>query len=488
MGASAPPFLRKRKGLQMPPTHNLSAAAEGGPSSEQTKPLVGEKSVSSSETSPTPPPPEPPLVRPVIFRYTCRGALYLDDDRTSTMGAAKSSLSAADRSRQFDGAMLAPSLPTPRCLGFESRLRKIRELPPTTRRDDAVRDFVDGTAVEDVGRTKKEGASSSRATTSGRIGGTTIDATAPGVGVDSPPLGPPKALPVGPGAADYGEPEEDDGGGNGNPKRRLSGGVKVGNSEEEADIQDDSWSNMACYGTTQVSVLMLRDAKKAEVVAVAPENTLGVTVRDVGDATGGEATTTLRIGPVEVTVGNHYEFEDETEEDAAARSEAETGSRGTADGRRREEDDEVRPTAWPPGLTEDRRGRGGRKEAAAPERPAWDPNNDPGGMRPTRGHHDGKARPRIPRDRDGNASANDEEDFSERFLRTLQRTAHAMKDNAKMVTDELSDDKFPSRVAQSGGRIAGQFGKTLERTKKVAVDVYRMWTSDDDDDDDDHHD
>eukprot|EP00560_Eucampia_antarctica_P005340 CAMPEP_0197835036 /NCGR_PEP_ID=MMETSP1437-20131217/24512_1 /TAXON_ID=49252 ORGANISM="Eucampia antarctica, Strain CCMP1452" /NCGR_SAMPLE_ID=MMETSP1437 /ASSEMBLY_ACC=CAM_ASM_001096 /LENGTH=95 /DNA_ID=CAMNT_0043440173 /DNA_START=1 /DNA_END=284 /DNA_ORIENTATION=+ len=71
---------------------------------------------------------------------------------------------------------------------------------------------------------------------------------------------------------------------------------------------------MAFYGSTDISVLMLRDSKKAEVVAVAPECKLGLTIRETGDTSGGESLSTVRLGPVEVSIGNNYEYGDQEDD------------------------------------------------------------------------------------------------------------------------------------------------------------------------------
>ena len=380
-------------------------------------------------------------VTPVIFRYTCRGALFLDDDvpPDAAAGAVSGRLPA-----HFDGVPMSESLSVPRCLGIESRLRKVRAMPRSTR-DVAVRDFVEETSshLADLGADRDDPAA---ARSGGRNGGR-VGVYNPSAG-DRPRLGPAAALPVGPDAADFG-PAEDDGEDSLTLRRRMSGGVKiqpppssVEDGETDADL--DYWSTLACYGTTQVSVLLLRDEKKAEVAAVASENTLGLTVRDEGNSSGGQAITTVRIGPLEVNVGNHYEFDEEEEQKD-----------------RDQALDEREKPLWPPkfvGHKEPGKGRFGQNGI-------W-----PGRESDTKGE---KSRPPLL------LSSEEEEVFTDRFKKTLNQTADAMWNNAKMVKNEMSDD-FPVRMTQSGERIIGQFGKTLERTKKLAVDVFRMWSDDDD--------
>jgi len=242
--------------------------------------------------------------------------------------------------------------------------------------------------------------------------------------ISGPPIGPASALPVLPGAADYGPPPDDlpiD------PARaeinkRKSGAVQIlPNPDEEAtrgenNVNGDSdyYSTLSCWGMTNVSVLMLTkpDGKK-DVAAIAPENTLGVTVRDEGDARGGDATGTVRVGPIEVAITNRYECE-------------------TASTTNKDEE---------------------------------------GNM--------------VPKGDTSNLNSNADEDieasepFADRLGATLTKTAENMRDNAKTVADV----EFPRRMLRSSERIANEFGSTLQRTGKVAKSMFRLWSDDDDNND-----
>lgn len=76
---------------------------------------------------------------------------------------------------------------------------------------------------------------------------------------------------------------------------------------------DSPWHDWDCYGSTDIHLLVLRDlkTKKENIVGVSPDCALGVSVRDVGTNQGGDTIATIRVGPLEVSLGNHYEFHDE---------------------------------------------------------------------------------------------------------------------------------------------------------------------------------
>ena len=136
-----------------------------------------------------------------------------------------------------------------------------------------------------------------------------------------PPIGPASALPVLPGAADYGPPPDDlpidparadinkrESGRLGAVQILPNPDVEAARGENNANSDSDYYSTLSCWGMTNVSILMLtKPDGKRDVAAIAPENTLGVTVRDEGDARGGDATGTVRIGPIEVAITNKNE-------------------------------------------------------------------------------------------------------------------------------------------------------------------------------------
>ena len=397
-------------------------------------------------------PPHKNTVRPAIFEYSCKGYLHLED-KVGTIDNGKSNVR---RRHDFSGRSSSkqenendfPLQSLPYCRGIQSRLRKVRDLSPSTR-DASIMHFVDLASVEPPhrGQADENRASTEAGSKSKSKGASTSTAVVVG---KRPPIGPAPALPVGPDAADYGPPPDDidDDPPGSDLDRRKSGSVQIlpptnstntHNNEAtppsggEEGSADSFYSTLSCWGMTTVSVLMLTkpDGTK-EVAAVAPENTLGITVRDEGDAKGGDTTATLRVGPVEIAIGNKYEYDDdntETEVDVAT--------------------------------TKQEMIRNIENEAAVKQmKRRQQPKNSSENQDRRQGNDEGSSAP-----------------FSDRFVKTLSRTAESMADTAKTVTDA----QFPVRVFESGERIAGEFGKTLQRTGKVAKDIFRLWSDDDDD-------
>ncbi len=321
----------------------------------------------------------PSLYRPIIFQYKCRGGLFIDDEGNKQRTSGDNGGSGQEEEQrvtpwEHGGVYVLPkSLSTPSCIGLESRLKKLQELQPMTK-EESLRAFMwhaDNT----------EGA------------------------YESPQQDRRK------------EDDEAHNSGSHYPKKRQG---------------DGAFSTMAFYGSTDVSVLMLRDAKKAEVVAVAPDCKLGLTIREAGDNTGGESFSTLRVGPVEVTVGNQYEYQ---EKDQLNHNNSRTHKRNLTK--------QINDTNK--NLLQKKNNKLQKDEAPFS-------NSD--------------------------THQQSEQDYLKKVVYAFSKTAESMQNNAKMIKDELSDD-FPSRVLKAGDKIVGNFGKTMDRTKKVVLDVYKMWSDDD---------
>ena len=314
----------------------------------------------------------------------------------------------------------------PHCRGIQSKLRKVRELPPSTR-DASIMDFLRMVSLEAPHRSSvnenqnrnSEKKNKSRCS-SGEPGHAETGKTG---SISGPPIGPASALPVLPGTADYGPPPVDfpDDPARENVAKRKSGAVQIlaPNSDAEEGAENivngdpDYYSTLSCWGMTNVSVLMLtKPDGKRDVAAIAPENTLGVTVRDEGDAKGGDATGTLRVGPIEVAITNKYEYESAS---VVNKDQENYDEKAQNDSRTNHNVEEVEPV----------------------------------------------------------------EPFADRLGRTLTKTAENMRDNAKTVADV----EFPRRMLKSSERIANEFGSTLQRTGKVAKSMFRFWSDDDDNSD-----
>ena len=361
------------------------------------------------------------IVRPTIYEFSCNGYIHLED-RAQRSGSDPTATTHKDAKNTES---LQSSLP--HCRGIQSKLRKVRELPPSTR-DASIMDFLALVSLEAPHRTVDEnqkhnsGKKNKPLGTSGEPGHTAeIGKTG---SISGPPIGPASALPVLPGAADYGPPPDDlpDDPARENVAKKKSGAVQIlpnpdagEGGENMVNGDPDYYSTLSCWGMTNVSVLMLiKPDGKRDVAAIAPENTLGVTVRDEGDAKGGDATGTLRVGPIEVAITNKYEYETASEEN-------------------KDRDDHV--------------------EKAQNDNRTEDNVND----------EDGEP----------------VEPFADRLGRTLTKTAENMRDNAKTVADV----EFPRRMLRSSERIANEFGSTLQRTGKVAKSMFRFWSDDDDNSD-----
>ena len=352
--------------------------------------LPSSASVSAGSRAPSKSPPMAPpkkrnaLLRPAIYEFSCNGYIHLEDRARSNADGGPSSTTHRD-----------PTTALPHCRGIQSKLRKVRELPPSTR-DASIMEFLQMLSLEPPNE-------------------------------NCPPIGPASALPVLPGAADYGPPPDDlpidparadinkrESGRLGAVQILPNPDVEAARGENNANSDSDYYSTLSCWGMTNVSVLMLtKPDGKRDVAAIAPENTLGVTVRDEGDARGGDATGTVRIGPIEVAITNRYECE-------------------TASTTNKNEEGNMAPKGDTSNLNSNA-------------------------------------------DEDIEAS----EPFADRLGATLTKTAENMRDNAKTVADV----EFPRRMLKSSERIANEFGSTLQRTGKVAKSIFRLWSDDDDNND-----
>ena len=381
---------------------------------ESEQPVPGKDSQASSKSPPmTPPKKRNTLLRPAIFEYSCNGYIHLEDRAQRSGGDPTTNRKDIENRESLQSSL-------PHCRGIQSKLRKVRDLPPSTR-DASIMDFLQMVSLEAPHENHSE-ANKDKARNSGGEHGHME--TGKNGSISGPPIGPASALPVLPGAADYGPPPDDlpDDPSRENVAKRKSGAVQIlPNPDEEEGGENggngtaDYYSTLSCWGMTNVSVLILtKPDGKRDVAAIAQENTLGITVRDEGDAKGGDATGTLRVGPIEVAITNKYEYETAA---LASKDQEDNAENSQRDDRTADNIDE-----------------------------------------------------------EGEPS----EPFADRLGRTLTKTAENMRDNAKTVADV----EFPRRMLKSSERIANEFGSTLHRTGKVAKSMFRFWSDDDDDDND----
>eukprot|EP00978_Attheya_sp_CCMP212_P021474 scaffold62739_cov50-Attheya_sp.AAC.3 len=73
----------------------------------------------------------------------------------------------------------------------------------------------------------------------------------------------------------------------------------------------------------------------------------------------------------------------------------------------------------------------------------------------------------------------EEQDLGTKFVNMTKKVANSMVTNAKFVAGEVSEEDFLERVVTSGDKIIHQMPVTLQRTKKVVMDVYNMWSGED---------
>jgi len=370
-------------------------------------PAQGSQAPSTSPSTASP----KKLLRPVIYEFSCNGYIHLEDRAQSSASDPSIHPNTNHKDTNVRGGRDSPQISLPHCRGIKSKLRKVQELPPATR-DASIMDFLQMVSLEAPSENKNHDGDQGHAET-GKMGS-----------ISGPSIGPASALPVLPGAADYGPPPDDlpDRPAHEEHAKRKSGAVQIlpnpddlqSSENKTNDRNPDYYSSLSCWGMTNVSVLMLTkpDGKK-DVAAIAPENTLGVTVRDEGDARGGDATGTLRVGPIEVAITNKYEYD-------------------TAPVPIKGQEDNVG------NQQEENRSNDNVAEDAEPSEP-----------------------------------------YADRLGRTLAKTAENMRDNAKAVADV----EFPRRMLRSSERIANEFGSTLQRSAKVAKRMFRFWSDDDDNND-----
>lgn len=191
-------------------------------------------------------------------------------------------------------------------------------------------------------------------------------------------------------------------------------------SPPEVD-DDDEWHDWAAYGSTEVRLLVLRDAKTSQekVVAVAPNCKLGLAVRDVGHAQkGGDTLATVRVGPVEVLLRNQYEVQDD---DAVVNNKNANVSSSTATIDDKKSDDARSSSISPTTIY-----LAGQKVYAQ----------------------------------------------SCKITRAMQTNAHILR--------EATREDFPQRCVASSQRILSHVGKTVTKTADLMQSLYEIWQDDDD--------
>uniref|UniRef100_A0A7S2IEE9 Uncharacterized protein n=2 Tax=Helicotheca tamesis TaxID=374047 RepID=A0A7S2IEE9_9STRA len=438
------------------------------------------------------------LVRPTIYSYTCRGSLYFDDARPNSN--SQNSIHNNNHNHRRD-------LHLPLCMGIETNLQRVMDLPPMSK-ERAVQRFIHETdpygGDDEIEEEKQRGGK----LRDGEYGATEqrerlvekygydptrtrpIVAYAPNQQTQSSssstysscdcdgdlPPPPSSSIP------------------NHNTKTaslKRHNGIRGDNMSENNDNgeekveSEEQWSTLSCYGNTQVSVLMLqqqqapshsssnnnvngetsnnkgKDSKSSsnnislllqtdetELAGMSPDCTLGFTLKEVGTDDGGESLLTLQLGPLEISVQNHFDFEEEeegVEDDYENQHDLDFASAGVSSQKQEQHHSSRQKHPVINNHPEQQQKYSSKK----------DNSNNYGG------------------DNSGN---NNMEPFEKRFLNKMSETASSMKSNAEILYHEANSKDFPSKVVTSGEKVIGGFGKTLQNMDKFANDLVKMWS------------
>jgi len=280
------------------------------------------------------------------------------------------------------------------------------------------------------------------------------------------------------------------------------GGSNDSNTNEEKKTTEEPWSTLSCYGNTEVSILMLHDNNKRnsssnhppisnnnkttlgnissidEVAGISPDCTLGITLQDVGthnNDDGADSLMTLRLGPIEISVGNHYDFPQQHhhQQDESNKKDM-------------EDDDDDRDTKHDPTFA--------AAGVLSPESLSSSFSSSPL-LQSRRQKQQQQAV--VDNNNNGNnnnknlhsKSTNDDDEenmeeipFEKKLLHTMYQTATSMKSNAIFV---VYNKDFPDKVIASGTKITDNFGKTLDNTMKFGYNLFtKVWGGSSGDDDD----
>jgi hypothetical protein len=214
--------------------------------------------------------------------------------------------------------------------------------------------------------------------------------------------------------------------------------------------EEEEWHDWACYGTTEVRLLVLRDAKTNEekTAAVAPDCRLGLSVRDVGNEQGGDTVATVRMGPVEVLLRNQYELHEEKPSkhlQQQQRKHLENTLKGIEESEPSDKKDKKRNQ-----ITHSN--NKGSDEESMPANPS---NRSIGATTFING--------------------------GQKVFDSSKKVVAAMQTNANILYEAVRED-FPQRTWGASQRVVGQFGKTIERTSSLMNQLYDIWNEDDDED------
>mmetsp|Transcript_26154 Transcript_26154/g.72981 ORF Transcript_26154/g.72981 Transcript_26154/m.72981 type:complete len:462 (+) Transcript_26154:54-1439(+) len=376
------------------------------------------------------------LVRPTIYRYTCRGKLALSNQREGLLRSA--------------GA----------CRGIASQLELV-DIWRTVPREEAIQVFSQQMAAQTTEPSATAAAGSGAASPRGGTAASGGNASTTSqqalqtalesqVLVYPKPDSPPRKPNHDPEAQNANGAEHDDAATEADHTKRAASKTKpLSDAASSILFHPQDWN---CYGTTEVDLLVLRDAtsrdiddfhhgeeldeygyptisrrdlnNEATIAAVAPYTSPGVNIRDVShqdwtSTTLRDRTSTLRLGFLEVIYQQVEDIVDENEATIEDNNNKQGGKNG---------------------------GHIGNNESTAQGRKANAPR------KPT-----------------------DTESFPTKFYEKASKIADHMKFNAKLLRDSVRDD-FPGRTISAGQRIINHFDTTLDNMGKFASKIVSLTT------------
>jgi len=416
---------------------------------------------------------EEELYRPSIVRYKCRGATYLDLDQEEQP---------ASHPFSFLG-------PAPRCVGIASRLQHIQDLPSPMTKERAIEKFVMETELpEDPDL--HDPAPRQRTHMTEQTSNPSSSSSSPTRNQPPPPSS--KAAPLGSGHNKKGRTILPNG--VYDPYQHFveqQHQVERIKQGETVDETDQFWTAWSCYGWTHVTMLLLEPyqdgsthkantesamisipEEAGEIASVHLDCSVGASISETEDNYGGTTVTSLRLGPIELRIHNHFEFE-ELQDGNKNRLQQPQQQLQQQESKQGVDKSKARPInkedARPQSMLGRLMGRSSDEEETrnSPNKQKSSSQKDPG-----------------KKDEEEQQQDKEEEDLGTKFVNMTKKVANGMVTNAKFVAGEVSEEDFLERMVTSGDKIIHQMPVTLQRTKKVVMDVYNMWSGEDGHDND----
>lgn len=363
---------------------------------------------------------ESAIYQPSIFRYKCRGGFFASSEEVGSHGL---------------------------CRGIQSQLQHVRDLPPAISKEESLQTFLQSyysmssqSSTDFVSMIESTGNNNKNKDKQKRNGPTNS--------IDDILQVPVIVYPT----VTVTETATETANNNSSTQVPTLKETLTDNNPSHHDDHDDDtvWHDWACYGSTSVNLLVLRNTVDGteETLAVAPINDFGFEIRDVGspEQQVGEMVCTAHVGPIQILMENRYELEELPESKQTPTSTQQANQDGKARPKHSHQEQRIKHTTTPNVNEINSQGAQG--------------DNHP--------------------TRNTSISAMTFIRFGHSAFAYSEKIVTAMKHNAVLLKDAVRDD-FPNRCLQSSGRIIGQFGKTIETTTAFVQKIYRFWNDDDDD-------